>query len=81
MVRLNTPAYTTSNGEFTPIMFVHSLVAAKDAAGFQKGNKYDCYITKYDNDRFAAFTFSGATKTIYHVFESEQELHDSFDEL
>lgn len=81
MVRLNSPTGSIANGEFMPVMFGHTLVSTKDAAGFKSGNQYSCYITKYDGGRFAVFTSHGATHTIYHVFESEQEMHDSFDEL
>jgi hypothetical protein len=81
MVRLNTPTGSFSNGEFTPVMYVHSLVSTKDAKDFKQGNQYNCYITKNDNGRFAVFTSHGAAQTLYHVFESEQDLHNSFDEL
>jgi hypothetical protein len=81
MIRLNTPTGTTNNGEFTPIMYNHSLLATKDHGNFKKGSRYDCYVTRNDNNRFAVFTSHGATHTIYHMFESEQDLHDTFDEL
>jgi hypothetical protein len=80
MVTLNTPNGTVSNGEFLPIMFVHPLVCTKDVAGFESGVRYDCYITRCDHGRFAVFTSSGLRPTLYHVFDSERELHDHFQE-
>lgn len=80
MVKLNQSLLTVSNGSVCPIMYQHVLKVKKDAPTFKEGTNVTCFIAKYDNGRFCvwepAWTYVGA----YHVFESEQDLNDTFDE-
>jgi len=84
MVKLNSIQAVASiiNGQkvVNPVMHYHKLSCKKSAPTFNEGESYGCYITSYAGGRFAVFTHSGVSKTSYHVFESEQELHNHFDE-
>lgn len=71
---------TTKEGP-VPIMHPHLLRVKKEAPSFEVGKEIKCFIAEYDNRRFAVFTASFVRVDNYHVFDSEQELHDHFDEL
>lgn len=80
MVTINSMETVIQNGQRNPVMHFHNLYVKKSAPTFEEGETVGCYIAKYDNDRYAVFSASGATKTKYHVFESLEELHEHFDE-
>lgn len=63
-----------------PVMYKHSLLVKKSAPSFKEGDTVLCFIAKYDNDRYCVFTASFIRIDHYHVFESEQELHEHFEE-
>lgn len=81
MVTLNTIQCNRQNGHIVPVMHVHKLRCIKSAPTFDEGEMTECYITKNDNGRYAVFTTSGVKKTKYHVFQSENDLHEHFEEL
>lgn len=81
MVKINAIQMVTTNGWSQPLMHRHVLTVKKSAPTFNLGESVNCYIAKYDNDRFAVFSSSGVQNTKYHVFESEAELHEHFDEI
>lgn len=64
-----------------PVTHTHKLNCKKSAPTFEEGKSYSCYITKNDGGRFAVFTSSGLGQSSYHVFDSAEELHDTFDEV
>lgn len=81
MVQLKSKqAITTKEGP-VPIMHPHLLRVTKAAPTFEVGKEIKCYITEYDNKRYAVFTASFIRVDNYHVFESEKELHEHFEEL
>lgn len=83
MVKINIQEMMPANGKQPPmpVMHKHQLTVKKSAPGnFNEGDQVSCYIAKYDNNRFCVFTASFIRIDHYHVFESEQELHDHFDE-
>jgi hypothetical protein len=65
----------------TPIMHKHKLKCLKDAPSFESGKEGEYWIAEYDNGRFCVFTASFILVDQYHVFNSEQELHEHFEEL
>jgi hypothetical protein len=80
MVKLKSMQVVNQNGRPVPVMHVHPLECLKPAPTFNVGETVLCYIAKYDNNRYAVFSSSGYKETKYHVFESEQELHEHFQE-
>lgn len=81
MVKINTQTTTTTNDELPmPVMWKHTLLVVKDAPSFNKGETVTCYIAKYDGGRYCVFTASFIEIDQYHVFQSEQDLHDHFEE-
>lgn len=80
MVKLLATQTTINNGEIVPVMFRHTLLVTKDAPSFKKGETIQCFIAKYDNGRYCVWTASFIDIPNYHVFESEKELHEHFDE-
>jgi hypothetical protein len=66
----------------TPVMHRHSLRVLKDApGGFKRDANIICLIAKYDNGRYCVFTASFIKIDHYHVFDSLEELHETFEEL
>lgn len=81
MVQLQKMEVITTKEGPVPVMHKHQLTVKKSAPGnFNEGDAISCYITKYDNNRFCVSTASFIRIDHYHVFESEQELHEHFDE-
>lgn len=70
----------TTDKQPMPVMWRHVLVVTKDAPSFKKGETVTCFIAKYDHGRYCVFTASFIRIDHYHVFESEQEMHDHFEE-
>lgn len=62
-------------------MPVHTLTANTPTKCFRLGERADCFIVKMDNNRFAVTDadFKGVTPH-YEVF-TENELHDTFNEV
>lgn len=82
MVKLLTPQSVNTKEGLMPIMHKHTLLVKKSSAGnFNENDTVTCYIAKYDHGRYCVFTASFIRIDHYHVFDSEQELHDTFDEL
>lgn len=69
------------SGEGIPVAHTHNLKCTKAAPTFKAGETVRCYITEMSTGRYAVFSTSGVCSTQYHVFDSEQELHDHFEEL
>jgi hypothetical protein len=80
MVKINTKEMTSTNGIISPKLHPHQLTVIKEAPTFKIGESLICYIAEYDNNRFAVFSASGVQNTKYHVFESEDALHEYFEE-
>lgn len=82
MVTFNKPEMMPGDGKRAPmpVMHKHRLTCIKDAPNFPTGTTGDFYIAKYDNGRYCVFTASFIRIDNYHVFASEQELHDTFEE-
>lgn len=80
MIKINQKQLVSDGKYVKPLMHIHNLTVKKEAQTFTEGEIVKCYVTQYSDGRFAVFSSSGATKTKYHVFESEQELNDTFDE-
>lgn len=81
MVTLRSKEIITTKEGPVPIMHPHLLRVKKAAPSFEVGKEIKCFVAEYDNKRFAVFTASFVRVDNYHVFGSEQELHDHFDEL
>jgi hypothetical protein len=64
-----------------PVMYKHSLTVKKSApGGFNEGDTILCFIARYDNNRYCVFTASFIRIDHYHVFDSEEQLHEHFEE-
>ena len=81
MVKINNPQMTTQNGIPWPVMHQDNLRVVKDAPTFKEGDTITCFIARYDRGRYAVFTASFISVPNYHVFNSEQELHEHFEEV
>lgn len=81
MVTINQQIVTITKGDIVPIMYVHNLTVKKNVADFVEGSTLQCFVAKYDGGRFAVWESTYTRRSIYHVFDSERELHDHFDEL
>ena len=73
------PIMRVQKGE-TPAMWRHTLEATKPTKTFKEGERHVCFVSMYDNGRFAVFSaaYNGGK---YEVFESEEILHESFTEI
>jgi hypothetical protein len=81
MVTFQSKQFVNTKEGPSPIMHKHSLLVKKDApGGFNSGDTVLCFICQYDGGRYCVFTASFIRIDHYHVFDSEQELHDTFDE-
>lgn len=81
MVKLKSLEVISTKEGPTPVMHRHQLLVIKSApGGFREGETVICFIAKYDNDRYCVFTASFIKIDQYHVFESEAELHEHFEE-
>lgn len=83
MVKFNNQIMMPANGKQPPmpVMHKHVLMVLKSAPGnFNEGETVTCYIAKYDNNRYCVFTASFIRIDHYHVFDSENELHEHFEE-
>lgn len=80
MVKLLTPQTINTKEGLTPVMHKHSLLVLKTIKEFEEGQTVLCYIARYDNNRYCVFTASFIRIDHYHVFESEKELHEHFEE-
>lgn len=78
MVKLQVP---TLNAERLPMMFRHSLKVIKPCPNFEMDETVSCFIAKYDGGRYAVWDSTWKQTNKYHVFNSEQELHDTFEEF
>lgn len=81
MVKLKSKEVMTTKEGPLPVMHPHLLRVTKQAPTFPIGKEIKCFIAEYDNKRYAVFTASFMRVDNYHVFDSEQELHDHFEEL
>lgn len=81
MVHLKTKEIITTKEGPVPVMHPHLLKVKKSTPTFEVGKEIKCFIAEYDKKRYCVFTASFIRVDNYHVFESEQELHDHFDEL
>lgn len=81
MVTLHTPEIKIQNGRPWPMMRKHNLTVKKAAPNFDEGEKVECFIAKYLDGKYAVWASTWKPTNKYHVFNSEQELHDHFDEL
>lgn len=81
MVQLKTPETISTKEGPTPVMHRHNLKCIKSAPGFPEGTTGYFFIARYDNDRYCVFTASFISINNYHVFDSEQDLHDHFEEI
>lgn len=83
MVKFNNQIMMAANGKNppTPVMHKHSLKVLKSAPTFNEGDTVLCFIAKYDNGRYCVFTASFVRIDHYHVFDSENQLHEHFEEL
>ena len=61
----------------------HDLRCLKEVAQFKPGETYTCYIQKMSkpDKRLMVYNSSGISKTAYHVFETEKEIEQHFEEL
>lgn len=76
---LSTQTIQTKEG-VTPVMHRHNLLVKKSAPTFEEGQTITCWIAKYDHGRYAVFTASFIEVPNYHVFDSEDQLHEHFEE-
>lgn len=81
MVKLQQKQQMTTKEGPVPMMHQHFLKVKKEAPTFKVGDEIKCFIAEYENNRYCVFTASFIRVPNYHVFNSEQELHDHFDEL
>lgn len=68
------------DGSYSPTMWRHVLDVLKDAGEFISGEQVTCFITEYDNKRFAVWDVDFHFHNKYKVF-SEEELHATFNEV
>lgn len=81
MVKINKrDGYIGADKNFVPTMHKHHLTCLKEAPSFPEGQTGDYFIAKYDHGRICVFTASFIRVDQYHVFASEQELHEHFEE-
>lgn len=80
MVKLHAPETIVTNGKIMPVMRKHSLRVIKEAPSFPEGETIDCYIALYSGGRYCVWDSSWGLITNYHVFDSEDQLHEHFDE-
>lgn len=81
MVKLQTPETINTKEGPVPIMHKHRMTCLKDAPSFTSGETGDYYIARYDGLRYCVFTASFIRIDSYHVFESEKDLHEHFEEV
>jgi hypothetical protein len=82
MVNINRKdGYIGADKNFVPTMHKHQLKCLRTAPSFNAGESGIYYIAQYDNGRFCVFTASFIKIDQYHVFNSEQELHEHFEEI
>lgn len=63
-----------------PMAMIHVLKSNIVFNGFEEGEAKKCYIQKMSNGRFGVMSYS-YKDNFYKVLQSEQELHDSFEEI
>lgn len=80
MVKLHSPTTIVVNGQIQPAMPRHTLEVIKSAPGFELGETVECFISRYDNDRYAVWDSTWKTCNKYHVFNSKKELEKHFNE-
>lgn len=81
MVKLHAPQLTITNGVQMPVMNRHNLRVVKSAPNFKEAETVECFICRYANGRFAVWDSTWMNTNKYHVFQSEAELHEHFEEL
>lgn len=81
MVKLKSKEVITTKEGPLPVMHPRLLRVLKPAPTFEVGKEIKCFISEYANKRYAVFTASFVRVDNYHVFDSEQELHEHFEEL
>lgn len=82
MIKIHKPEAIVSNGAATPVMPQHHLTPKKDAHGFIKDQTVACYISMYTGGRYAVWACDWTNRIVpYHVFSSESDLNDHFDEI
>lgn len=79
MVQIKNSETYVSNGQVVPIMHQHVLKCLKSSKQFNEGETVSCFISKYQNDRFAVWDASWLHHNKYEVF-SKDELHETFEE-
>lgn len=82
MVNFRVQEMMPANGKQAPmpVMHKHKLKVLKSAPTFNEGDTVLCFIAKYDHGRYCVFTASFIRIDQYHVFDSEDQLHEHFEE-